>query len=82
MSGLATSRCQIQDWLSGCGGVMQLVLRGVDVKCWNWVVFEAMCHETTMTYARLESVIAITHIRARVSWHFRSLKDEGLNIER
>ena len=45
------------------------------------VQFEARCRETPRHYARLKSIMAITGLQTRVSWHFGSLKDEVLKIE-
>jgi len=45
------------------------------------VQFEAKSRETTRHYARLESIMAITHFQTGVSWHFRSFKDDVLKIE-
>jgi len=47
--------CQIQDQLCGCGGVLQLWPRSVDIECCDHdeksvsrgVQFEAKCRETT-----------------------------------
>jgi len=39
------------------------------------VQFEAKCRETTMHYATLESVMAITPFQAEVSWHFCPLNN-------
>jgi len=65
--------------------VWQLGPGNVDVKCCDErvhrVAFEAKCRETTMNYARLVSVMAITRFPTGLSWHFHSLKDEVLKIE-
>jgi len=46
---------------------------------------KAKCRETTtatgMHYARLKSVLAITHFQTGVSWHFHLFKDQVLKIE-
>ena len=47
----------------------------------RWVHFEAKCREATRHYARLESVMAITHFQSEVSWHFCLLKADFLKIE-
>jgi len=47
----------------------------------RWVQFETQCRETTRHYARLESIMAITHFQSGVSWHFCSLKADVLKIE-
>jgi len=49
-----TSRYNIQDWFSGWGGVLQLVLMDVGVECIDEkvsvgrVVFRAKCREPSM----------------------------------
>jgi len=45
------------------------------------VQFEAKCRETTRHYARLESIMAITHFQTGVSWHFHSFKEDVLKRE-
>ena len=69
--------------------MLQLWPRGVDVQVAysneksvpHRVQFEAKCQETTRYYARLESVMAITHFQTGGSWHFPSFKDNVLKIE-
>jgi len=77
----------MQDWLSGCGGVLQLWPGSVDVVCGDAkrvsrdVQFEAKWQETTRNYARLETIMAITSFQTGLSWQFRSFKDDVLKIE-
>ena len=56
---------------SECCDVRSVMKKGVSGR----VQFEAKCQETTMHYAILESVMAITRFQTEVSWHFRFLKN-------
>jgi len=47
-------------------------------KVWSRVASKAKCRDFTTA---LESVIGMTHFRTGVSWHFHSVKDQGLKIE-
>jgi len=57
--------------------MLSLVMKRVS----HHVQFEAKCWETTSHYARLESVMAITHFQTGVSWYFCSFKADVLKIE-
>ena len=70
--------------MCGCGRVLRLWPQRADVEpnfCDEKSVSRPVGGEVPLNHQALETVMAITHCQTAVSWHFRSFKDDVLNIE-